>query len=119
MPSHAITARASPRHRTKAIRTEPIDIVELEGTIMKKTILLLIASLSVGFAAQAQAQGLTRAAVEQQLVQAEAQGQVPANGTNYPPNARAIARNKAAYAERHEDRPANAYGGVADTQTAH
>ncbi|WP_277185728.1 DUF4148 domain-containing protein [Caballeronia sp. BR00000012568055] len=90
---------------------------------MKKTLLLLIASLTVGFAAQAQAQtqsnGLTRAEVKQQLVQAEAQGLLPANGTDYPPSARTIARNKAAFAEQHESKGATAYGGVADTQTNH
>jgi hypothetical protein len=90
---------------------------------MKKTLLLLIASLTVGFAAQAQAQtqsgGLTRAEVKQQLVQAEAQGLLPANGPHYPPGARTIARNKAAFAEQHENDTATAYGGVADTQTDH
>jgi hypothetical protein len=90
---------------------------------MKKTLVLLIASLTVGFAAQAQAQtqsnGLTRAEVKQQLVQAEAQGLLPANSTDYPPGARTIARNKAAFAEQHESKAATAYGGVVDTQTNH
>jgi hypothetical protein len=52
-------------------------------------------------------------------VQAEAQGLLPSNGPHYPPGARTIARNKAAFAEQHEDKAANAYGGVADTQTDH
>ncbi|SAK57525.1 hypothetical protein AWB77_01834 [Caballeronia fortuita] len=88
---------------------------------MKKMLVLLFASLTVGFAALAQAQtsGLTSADVKQQLVQAEAQGLLPSNGTNYPPSARAIARNKAIFAEQHENKGATAYGGVADTQTDH
>jgi len=87
---------------------------------MKKTV-LLIASLTVGVAAQAQVQtsGLTRADVRQQLVQAEAQGLLPSNGTNYPPSARSIAHNQAIFAEQHENKGATAYGGVADTQTDH
>ncbi|WP_250478257.1 MULTISPECIES: DUF4148 domain-containing protein [unclassified Caballeronia] len=88
---------------------------------MKKTLLLLIACLTVGVTAQAQAQtsGLTRAEVKQQLVQAEAQGVLPSNGTNYPPSARAIARNKAVFAEQHESQDATAYGGVPDTHADH
>jgi hypothetical protein len=87
---------------------------------MKKTILMLIASLTVGMAAQAHAQasGLTRADVKQQLVQAEAQGLLPSNGPDYPPSARTIARNKAAFAEQHENEAATSYGGAADTHTA-
>jgi hypothetical protein len=88
---------------------------------MKKTVLLLLASLAIGVAGQASAQTseITRAEVKQQLVQAEAQGLLPANGVDYPPNAAAIARNKAAFQAREQAHAAaTGYGGAADGQTS-
>jgi hypothetical protein len=88
--------------------------------MMKKIVYLILATLSVGAAGQAFAQssGLTRAEVRQQLVTAEAQGLVPSSGTQYPPNARTIAHNRAVYAEQHEGDSAaqSAYGGATEGQ---
>lgn len=88
---------------------------------MNKIVILLLASMSVGVAGQAFAQtsGITRAEVKQQLVQAEAQGLLPSNGTDYPPRASSIARNKAAYVARHEGNVAHqSYGGTADSRVS-
>jgi hypothetical protein len=91
-------------------------------TTMKKLAYILLASLSFGVAAQASAQtsGLTRADVKQQLVRAEAQGLLPSSGTQYPPNARTIARNRAIYDARYDsDSTARtSYGGVSDQHTS-
>jgi hypothetical protein len=85
---------------------------------MKKILYFVLASLSFGMAGQAFAQtsGITRQEVKQQLVQAEAQGLVPTGPTEYPPNARTIARNRAIYAEQHENdvKASSAYGGAAE-----
>ncbi|MDR5757136.1 DUF4148 domain-containing protein [Caballeronia sp. LZ035] len=88
---------------------------------MKKLAFVLLASMSLGIAAQASAQtsGLTRAEVRQQLVQAEAQGVLPSNGVSYPPSAQAMAHNRARYEAQHEGQTNAAasrtsFGGVAD-----
>ncbi|WP_250454005.1 DUF4148 domain-containing protein [Caballeronia sp. ATUFL_M2_KS44] len=88
---------------------------------MKKIVCLMLASVSLGvtFQASAQTRELTRAQVEQQLVQAQAQGLLPSNGVHYPPNARTVARNHATYAAQHDAHvtasPTNSgYGGVTD-----
>ena len=89
---------------------------------MKKTAMFLLASLAIGVAGQASAQtsGLTRAEVKQQLVQAEAQGLLPSSGIDYPPNAAAVARNKAAFQAREQAHvSATGYGGATDGQTSH
>jgi hypothetical protein len=93
----------------------------LEGVHMKKIAFLVLASLSFGVAGQAFAQssGMTRAEVKQQLVQAEAQGLIPSGGTNYPPNARTIHRNREAYEAQHSGSASqSAYGGVSDEHKA-
>ena len=53
--------------------------------------------------------GLTRAEVRAQLIQAEADGLIPAGKTDYPPSAETIARNKELYAIRHEQNTNNAF----------
>ncbi|SAK71842.1 hypothetical protein AWB80_03866 [Caballeronia pedi] len=88
---------------------------------MKKTAMFLLASLAIGVAGQASAQtsGLTRAEVRQQLVQAEAQGQLPSSGVDYPPSSAAMARNKAAFQAREQAHAsATGYGGATDGQTS-
>ncbi len=92
---------------------------------MNRAVKLLISALSVGFAATAVAHAgeLTRAEVQQQLVQAEAQGLVPSSGTDYPPSARAIARNQRIYAAQHKSDTSKAarqtgYGGSRDGQSS-
>src|SRR5258705_4748591 len=71
---------------------------------MKKIALFLLASITVAVATQATAQagGLTRAEVKQQLVQAEAKGLAPSSSVDYPPSQRSIARNRAIFEARHE-----------------
>lgn len=88
---------------------------------MKKIVCLMLASMSLGVAFQASAQTtqLTRAQVQQQLEQAQAQGLLPSNGVHYPPNARTVARNRAVFAAQHDAHftasPTNSgYGGVTD-----
>jgi hypothetical protein len=73
--------------------------------------------LSLTFGANAFAQtashGLTRAEVRAQLIEAEADGLVPAPREDYPPSALTIARNREVYAIQHgTDKPVL-------TQTAH
>ena len=62
-----------------------------------------VLSLSFGVNAFAQSSppGLTRAEVHAQLIQAEADGLVPAPKADYPPSAQAIARNREIYAIQH------------------
>lgn len=62
-----------------------------------------LVSLSFGANAFAQSspRGLTRAEVQSQLVEAEAEGLVPAPKTDYPPSAQAVARNREIYAIQH------------------
>ena len=51
------------------------------------------------------AHGKTRAEVRQELIQAQRDGLIPTNDTDYPPSKRTIDRNKARFAalERHYD----------------
>lgn len=62
-----------------------------------------VLSLSFGIDAFAQTspQGLTRAEVKSQLVEAQAEGLVPAPRNDYPPSAQVIARNREIYAIQH------------------
>ncbi|WP_236572455.1 DUF4148 domain-containing protein [Burkholderia sp. 8Y] len=88
---------------------------------MKKIVSLMLATMALAVAAQASAQTseVTRAEVVHQLAQAQAQGLLPSNGVQYPPNARTVARNRATFAARHDTHntasPTNSgYGGVED-----
>jgi len=58
--------------------------------------------------AQTTQSGLTRAEVRAQLVEAEADGIVPASKIGYPPSAEMIARNKELYAIQHKHDTNNA-----------
>lgn len=79
---------------------------------MKLLTAFAIAALSLSFGASAFAQtnpsGLTRAEVRAQLVQAQAEGLVPAPKNDYPPSAATIARNHELYALGHGMDDANA-----------
>jgi len=70
---------------------------------MKNSAKLMLAAFAVGFAGHAFAQttDVTREQVEQELIQAEAQGLLPSARNDYPPSERTIARNKRIYAVRH------------------
>ncbi|MFL9984628.1 DUF4148 domain-containing protein [Paraburkholderia sediminicola] len=72
---------------------------------MKLLTAFAITALSLSFGANAFAQsstsGMTRAEVRAQLVQAEADGLVPAPKNDYPPSAEAVAHNREIYAIRH------------------
>ncbi|MFM0374409.1 DUF4148 domain-containing protein [Paraburkholderia aspalathi] len=72
---------------------------------MKLLTAFAVTALSLSFGANAFAQsstgGLTRAEVHAQLVQAEADGLVPAPKSDYPPSAEAVARNREIYAIQH------------------
>lgn len=72
---------------------------------MKPLTAFAITVLSLSFGAnafaQSSTQGLTRTDVQAQLVQAEAEGLVPAPKNDYPPSAETIARNREIYAIRH------------------
>jgi hypothetical protein len=74
---------------------------------MKLLTAIALAALSLPFGANAFAQtstsGLTRAEVRAQLIQAEADGLVPAPKNDYPPSAQTIARNREVYALRHQE----------------
>jgi hypothetical protein len=74
---------------------------------MKLLTAIALAALSLPFGANAFAQtstsGLTRAEVRAQLIQAEADGLVPAPKNDYPPRAQTIARNREIYALRHQE----------------
>ncbi|MFM0175575.1 DUF4148 domain-containing protein [Paraburkholderia sediminicola] len=72
---------------------------------MKLLTAFAVTVLSLSFGANAFAQSspheLTRAEVRAQLLQAEADGLVPAPKEDYPPSAQAIARNREIYSIRH------------------
>ncbi|WP_406868889.1 DUF4148 domain-containing protein [Paraburkholderia fungorum] len=72
---------------------------------MKLLTAFAVIAFSLSFGANAFAQSspgsLTRAEVYAQLVQAEADGLVPAPRSDYPPSAEAVARNREIYAIRH------------------
>jgi hypothetical protein len=51
---------------------------------------------------------MTRAEVNRQLVQAEADGFLPLHKSDYPPSPATIARNKELYAIQHRDDPNSA-----------
>ncbi|PRX36551.1 uncharacterized protein DUF4148 [Paraburkholderia sp. BL18I3N2] len=61
---------------------------------------LSVAALTILGAAShvAQAQGKSRAEVKQELAQAQHAGLIPSSKTQYPPDARTIARNKQTHA---------------------
>lgn len=74
---------------------------------MKLLTAVALAALSLPFGANAFAQtstsGLTRAEVHAQLVEAEADGLVPAPKNDYPPSAQTVAHNRELYAIRHQE----------------
>jgi Domain of unknown function (DUF4148) len=74
---------------------------------MKLLTAIALAALSLPFGANAFAQtstsGLTRADVRAQLIEAEADGLVPALKNDYPPSAQTIAHNRELYAIRHQE----------------
>ncbi|TDY16674.1 uncharacterized protein DUF4148 [Paraburkholderia sp. BL6665CI2N2] len=69
---------------------------------MKLLTAFAVTVLGLSFGANAFAQTspheLTRAEVQSQLVEAEAEGLVPAPKSDYPPSAQAVARNREIYA---------------------
>ncbi|MFP3565111.1 DUF4148 domain-containing protein [Paraburkholderia sp. SIMBA_030] len=84
---------------------------------MKLLTAVALAALSLPFGTNAFAQtstsGLTRAEVHAQLVEAEADGLVPAPKNDYPPSAQTVAHNRELYAIRHQDS-----GGTASAATS-
>jgi hypothetical protein len=59
--------------------------------------LAALGSSAAAFAQDASPAGKTRAQVQEELVQAEAQGIVPSSRGDYPPSAYTIARNRVLY----------------------
>ena len=72
---------------------------------MKLLTAFAVTVLSLSFGTNAFAQtsphGLTRAEVKSQLVEAQAEGLVPAPRNDYPPSVQSIARNREIYAIQH------------------
>ncbi|SMG23084.1 DUF4148 domain-containing protein [Paraburkholderia susongensis] len=82
---------------------------------MKRNLLAAAAllTLAIGLPAGAYAQttssdGVTRAQVRAELIQAQRDGTVPAPDWDYPPSARTIARNRELYAITHGEEHATA-----------
>lgn len=69
---------------------------------------LLVAATALGLIsganafAQTSQDGLTRAQVHEQLIEAQADGLLPVPKNHYPPSAETIARNKELYAFQHQ-----------------
>ncbi|MFP3605911.1 DUF4148 domain-containing protein [Paraburkholderia sp. SIMBA_053] len=86
---------------------------------MKKSAKFILAAFAVTFAGHAFAQtsGFTREQVNQELIQAQAQGLLPTHN-DYPPSARTIARNKAIYAIRHGSEQAGSSNGMGPAMPA-
>ncbi|MGF6600220.1 hypothetical protein P3T23_004955 [Paraburkholderia sp. GAS448] len=89
---------------------------------MKLLTAIALAALSLPFGANAFAQtstsGLTRAEVRAQLVEAEADGLVPAPKNDYPPSAQTIARNREVYALRHQESAQTASASASASRTS-
>jgi Domain of unknown function (DUF4148) len=84
--------------------------------IMKLLTAIAVTALSLSFGTAAFAQsnpsGLTHAEVMAQLKQAQAEGLIPTNNSDYPPSAATIAHNREIYAIQHH------LNGAADMKTA-
>jgi hypothetical protein len=80
---------------------------------MKNSARFILAAFAVAFAGHAFAQtsGVTREQVNQELIQTQAQGLLPAHN-DYPPSARTIARNKTIYTIRHSSEQAESSNGM-------
>ncbi|WP_175946265.1 DUF4148 domain-containing protein [Caballeronia sp. BCC1704] len=75
---------------------------------IKFAALLVTSTIALGAVSEsALAQAKTREQVRQELVQAQHNGIIPSNKTQYPPNEATIARNKATHAAtKHAGEPA-------------
>ena len=89
---------------------------------MKLLTAIALAALSLPFGANAFAQtstsGLTRADVRAQLIEAEADGLVPALKNDYPPSAQTIAHNRELYAIRHQESAGTASASASALRTS-